>query len=882
MNEAHTPPKSASAQLIYTSFDDGAGRGGWQVKQTAGELTQTQRDALVGRVITRFDLEPRLPDFPSADQIAARPSRLSYAPLDDAGAYWHTTAAGPDASGRPGNVFAHIAVDRAPSVRPITRWGSADWLRPYGPAEVNGATLSGPEPPRPNPDMSARSTVAFLTDLHADRQGVFRVLLDAVAEAVDGGLPVALLTASHQASAAWIAAVSYFLPLPMTHRFAWSTHDRPDQVSVAIERGHHLIAVPADTVDDRTRIPGALVIAETEMPGLADVGGSHHVTRGEVVATPLSSFVEGILEDPDVALAVLERRDQVAAAIADGGMAASWPLAVAVAENPQLEEFADDALRVVALEAPPGIDDLAWVTGLLARAYARHPLTPADTLHPLLRLSRLHQDTTMAATRFLTAVLHDQHWLDSEPLNTVPPVQSVDLGALEPVIAERVEASGDDADPTLSSTRLVRLTVLLYRLGRRDAGFARVRDLLAGAWEAIDVSVIWDSRRNAGLRDVAISPTIRAELLRPVLLRWQPSWRDRISGSLWAWIFDDGSPSPLAPPANPSETDLTLYPLAVRASLADPDFADVTARRTAVTAAIEFALADPALDDAACRALTDTLISQERPETATMLSWTQRHPQRTSPAMLHSQVFYDPIDLPLLSDLARQRPADTDTSLRALVAAARLRLAVHEKQHWPATPAELDATVLACLSDPTRWDYRLAEDLTTMLHVGVLVAQSRDIPLVTASGDVTQKLGNQQPRSLNGLESLLQFAVQRELLDLGWVAARSFLARVGTPHPQPVIIDRFDPPGPDPDVPGWTDRLLGWAIDDGCYRGPVTTAELRDAVWPVVRGGHAADAEEFFTEYESRAKDWRKEFRLGDSEVSAGRSMLGRFTREDH
>ncbi|MFZ2239438.1 MAG: hypothetical protein WAV90_07805, partial [Gordonia amarae] len=90
----------APAALTYTSFDDGTGPGGWQIKQVAGQLSQAEQDGLVKRIATAFDLEPRLPQFPGETQIAGRPRRLSYLCVDDgAGAYWHTVDAGRDASG---------------------------------------------------------------------------------------------------------------------------------------------------------------------------------------------------------------------------------------------------------------------------------------------------------------------------------------------------------------------------------------------------------------------------------------------------------------------------------------------------------------------------------------------------------------------------------------------------------------------------------------------------------------------------------------------------------------------------------------------------------------------------------------------------------------
>lgn len=49
-----TTPK-APAALTYTSFGDGTGPGGWQIKQVAGQLSQAEQDGLVKRIATAFD-----------------------------------------------------------------------------------------------------------------------------------------------------------------------------------------------------------------------------------------------------------------------------------------------------------------------------------------------------------------------------------------------------------------------------------------------------------------------------------------------------------------------------------------------------------------------------------------------------------------------------------------------------------------------------------------------------------------------------------------------------------------------------------------------------------------------------------------------------------
>ncbi|MFT4126560.1 MAG: hypothetical protein QM662_10050 [Gordonia sp. (in: high G+C Gram-positive bacteria)] len=880
---ADPTPHTRHCQLVYTSFDDGAGRGGWQVKQVVGGLADGEADTLVGRVVTRFDLEPRLPDFPTEAQIAMRPSRLSYSPVGDhaagepPGAYWHTTSAGVDASGRPGNVVAHIVLDRTPATElthpPIARWGSPDWLRPFGPDDVAAAEL--PEiAPQPAPDMSAAAAIMFLTSADVDRQDVFRVLVDAVVEALAGGPAVVLLTRSHADSASWIAAVSYFLPLAATHRFAWTTHDRPERVPADVDRGLHLIAVPAAAVAEGTAFTDVLVLDDAETPQLGEPGSTHVLARGEVRVSALSTFLEGILEDDEVARAVLARRDAIAAELGDPELAAVWPLAVAVTEQEALAEFHDDAMRVISHEAPMAAARVPWAAALVVAAQARHPLTPAEALANLRAAQSRHQDTLRPATRFLTAVCQDQSWLETGPITRVPGCPVVDLRPFQPVF-DALAATYENALEThlvRASALVIRLTVLLHRLGRPDPGFTEATAALAKVWEQINVGLIWSRDRPQNLVDTNIPPAVRARHVRPAMRQWPRTRLATIHGDLWVWLFDDGSGAPpLTPPAHPSAADRSLYPIAVAAALATPSFGTPDLRRAAVTAAIGFVLTDPAIDDTRCRELTDELIARQRPAAANLVAWSTEAPHRTSPAMLHAPVFCEPGDQTLLHQIARTHPGTEDPALRALVAAARLRRGFAEPQTLPRTPGELINWVKACLADPTTWEYRLAGDLAVMLYGGVLVAQSEAVRMPGTSGPVPARLAPERPDAVDGLLPTLCTLVRCGLLDVSWVAGRSFAARFEFLRPDSVVADILDPP-----EPPWADRLLAWAIGNGEYRGPTSPAELRDAVWPIVRTSGATVAETFFGCYDDRAKDWLKSFKINRTESSGWG-----FNRED-
>lgn len=203
-----TPGPTRFGQLTYTSFDAperGRAGGGWQVKDVSDGVSAAEQEFMRAGVATRFDSVQALPQFPTPADIAARPRRLVYAPTETGGCYWHTAPAGADASGRPGNVFAHVVVDRTPddAVRPIERWGSPDWLAPYGADAVAAAELPH-SAPAPGGNIDRAAVLEFLLDPGTWRVGVLGVLLDAVDQAMHGGPGVVLGCADSENAARWI------------------------------------------------------------------------------------------------------------------------------------------------------------------------------------------------------------------------------------------------------------------------------------------------------------------------------------------------------------------------------------------------------------------------------------------------------------------------------------------------------------------------------------------------------------------------------------------------------------------------------------------------------------------------------------------------------
>ena len=312
-------------QLTYTSFDSfdlspGGTPAAGRSNKPIGELSADETQWLVSGIRTAFHLVEPLPDYPSPQQLDAAPRRLAYRRQTDGevrgGGYWHTVPAGTDSTGRPGNVFAHVLLDRTPdlaaSLRPIQRWRSSSWLRPYGPVAVGDAVLP-PDPPGDGQAVTKDSVVAFALDTSTWRLGTLLGLLDAVAAALAGGPPVILGATSVDSAAQWIGLVSFLMSSGTAATLNFSTFDRADQLGPALEAGQHLSAVP---VTDLGALPiGVVAIDETATLSLGELDGQPHVTAAgqQIEVTAWSVLAQEALLDPRSARMVLDELDRHAA-----------------------------------------------------------------------------------------------------------------------------------------------------------------------------------------------------------------------------------------------------------------------------------------------------------------------------------------------------------------------------------------------------------------------------------------------------------------------------------------------------------------------------------------------------------------------------------------
>lgn len=410
------------AQLTYASFDDGTTSGGWQVKETSGVLSDAEYESLRSRVVTGFNADEPIPPFPTPTQVDGLARRFTYAPLgteSPSWAYWHAVQAGSDGSGRPGNVFSHVVLDRSPSepalqLRPALAWRSS-WLAPFGPKQVLGASITG-NPVLGTGAIGVEEVVSFLTDPAEWRSGTLAVLLDAVRAAFAGGPPVVLVSDTQESVATWVAAVSLLMSAATSRRFSFSLYERAADLDAVIGHGLHLVAVPRvdhGAVRDRTDL---VVIDDSAVPSLGDPGGSpHELPDGSTVpASAWSVMAQVALADAPLAAATLRAIDEVTARVGDSGLAPEWPLAMVTAlRGGELLDAEDEAAQVLADHSPIRLRDdpelWAATADVLADRFGTDPaaaLAVAGTGEPGDRLL-----PRVAARVYAERALVDRSWL---------------------------------------------------------------------------------------------------------------------------------------------------------------------------------------------------------------------------------------------------------------------------------------------------------------------------------------------------------------------------------------------------------------------------------------------------------------------------------------
>lgn len=856
-------------QLLYASFDDGRSGGGWQVKDETGELSPTERDELVARIVTTFDVGPPLPQFPTPDELALRPARLYYAPMNTVGsstAYWHTVDAGNDATGRPGNVMAHVLLDREVTAtsgyRPIQLWNSADWCRPYGAAEVLSSALANRSVPQPNPYINARAAVDFLADMQAvERQTVFRVLLDGVYRAMTGGPTVALQVADYADVPRWIAAVSFFMSPGTAHRFSWSTHDNPQQVLADSRRGVHLVCVLRPNADELSH-GGVVVLDEADQPNIGELGGTHTTQKAQILVTAWSVLAEGVLSDDDLAVRLIERQDAIAAEAGDRGLSPAWPLAVAVQAEPDLAEFHSDAQMVVAEESPADVGAAGWLRGQVAAAIAA--TAPAEVGDAVVRLQRaVERDAGVqrAAGQLLRMLLDNPQRVDDIDLRSIPRCAAIDLGPHMLDVARFANGLNDGGSrpPMLNVRSGLRFAELLHRLGFADVETGAAIVAVGAGLAPVGAGFLADPAAAAALvREQDLSPYVREVAFRPVVAQAPAVW-DSLDLVTWRWLFgeDRCGPEELgAPLANPQPEDRVLYPLYVRVLIAEARGVVPAGRlREAAQHAVFFALDAPQIADGHCRRLVSVLNRTALLDAPELTRAFQEWPNRISPSAAMMQVCYRDVDGELLVAVGGPPAAEHATPAdRQARAAAQLRWVLH------VSDSALVKLVEDCLADaaPTLFEglnpdrlTGLAPDLAVAMGAVFITAQSRGLSWADPSRPVVTSLRSELRRESERVVSVLLGFADAGLVEGDWFAAQSFLAHVDPDLAAPSVLNGDEQRGG-----GYVARVLANLAIHRMYDGPRDATELRDICWPTVRSLSADQAERFFHRYLKASRDW--------------------------
>jgi hypothetical protein len=432
---------STHAQLTYTAVGSSGhpgamSGGGWQVKQASPSLTREETEALLAGVTTRMSLPRSLPQFPSAADLAAMPVRLCYRPSRFGGLFWHSVPAGPDATGRPDNVFTHAMLDRmlaepaaARPVRPIELWRSPRWLSPYGAQEVSAAEFDDAAPPDAGQVVTRSAVVDFLFESGVYRFATVALLLDAVAAALSGGPPVLVVAPTVDEGALWVGVASHLSAPASCARLSFSSFERADAVDAVTTLP--LLSVVLE--EDTTQLPQAglpvVVVKTGDEPRVQSAPGGDVWVLRKGPAVPVTEWSRMAMDicalGPAGLSECLAAQDDISASVGwrpEG--VPYWCLAVAVAQRRSLELSWSSAARVVLEQTPPDLHLPPPVRDTLRKLIAASAGSAPQDAWSLLTVavgSGEHAAfiVQLAFLAYLERALRDEAWLLGE---TPPPL----------------------------------------------------------------------------------------------------------------------------------------------------------------------------------------------------------------------------------------------------------------------------------------------------------------------------------------------------------------------------------------------------------------------------------------------------------------------------
>ncbi len=559
------------ARLSYASFDSGNGVGGWQVRETDGEIDDAERELLLRRVVTSFDAHTSLPDFPAPADLESAPRRLSYLHLGVYGsAYWHAAQAGSDSTGRPGNVYSVAVLDRLPrtpdSFRPIAVWRAPDLPTPFGAAGILEASLGTAGSPGAGALADRDAVLHWATQFVDDcwRPGILVVLLDAVAAALAGGPRVVLVTETADDAAHWLAAVSHLTSAGITRRLSFSVYERAAALPDLWAAGVHVAAIPHSDSPHLQVDPSVVVIRGTEQPRAGDATNPHLTEAGsEVRATPWSQLFMTFAYTPEKLSALLERLDVLGASVGDEGLDPAWPLAMAIVERGDDAADAGDTAVSVLLEASPeALRDVPHLYGLATQAVLASFGGTAEAAWQALQGHRGAQSSVMLellAGVYLRLAVQDLGWLSAHTGTPVPSPRDMSLGLesrrLVPDLRAALDSrtSGVDAgfDSRITDFRMLDL------VGRSGLSADDLRELEDAAFALIarDLDAAFNSPDSANVFTAKVGPIglwLRTQIMDQLASEPGPLAASKPGASLppevFDWLLPDG-PSLLLRPS---------------------------------------------------------------------------------------------------------------------------------------------------------------------------------------------------------------------------------------------------------------------------------------------------------------------------------------------
>lgn len=581
------------AQVTYTSYQpptDAIGNrpGGWQIKEQTGPLSETERQLVSAAVLTDLRSPVPLSRFPTRAELDDRPRRLHFSCVDGTAVYCSSVNAGPDASGRPDNVFNHLLVDRDPYVdvwaetpaRPVERWGSDRWLCPYGADDVRVAVLDPDRPPEPGGSLTRSAVVRFLFDPENYRFGTLGFLLDAVSAALRGGPPVVLAVSDHAEGALWVAAVSFLASPGACLRLSFSTYGRLGASGPSLV----LSVVPAEDVRNVAAAGAEVVVVEPDTGHEVRATDSGEVwVDGQGKWTAMTDWSRLMLHvgalgpEPyaDV-LATVDEVSRVAGPSADHEP--GWPLAMAVAQHDELRDSWSTAGRLIRRGPPPSTISLPdSMNAALRRATTGDDIRTTAEAWAMASngLAGQVDDPFGLYETYLGFALRDQAWLALRP--PVLPRPGGGSAARATVLAF-LGSQPSDLGP-VPAVRLLDFCARVLADGPvpvEEPGPRRLAEIVAdGLFDHTDI--------RAGVKAVGPLSPGAARWLGPALMAGGATAGDRLHPVLARWLWPGYSDEVEAtPPGRAHGSDPVVLELLVQHCREDFEFA----RRHRVTAAV--------------------------------------------------------------------------------------------------------------------------------------------------------------------------------------------------------------------------------------------------------------------------------------------------------